>query len=236
MHKYDKDYQGEDLILLTGAPGSRWTSAHTRLTKCSTDFSSSEVSSEYWRIKTVQHPSPFIAGHSGVYWGPNHGIGEKFDDLHSCSKEYILDEINKGFTDNKGVRLVKSHWFSYNLNYLASMLPKAKILLCYGDELECYYWWNKCGGWGMGYPKYTWYQNDERMMRQIKEENYNILRFCTTHDLQLKYSSISEVCRELDIEFNIGNDSELNCKIAVFKGEILADFTHLQRSAFASRH
>lgn len=236
MHKYDNDYEGENLIFLTGAPGSRWSSAHNRLTQGSSDFSPSELSSTFWRMRTVQHSAPFIAGHGGIYWGPGNLLGQKFDNLHNCSKEYILDEINKGFTDNKGVRLVKSHWFSYNLNYLANMFPKAKIILCYADELECFYWWHKCGGWGMPYPNYTWYENDEGMLRRIKEENYNILKFCSTHNLQLEYQTISSLCQSLGVKFDKIKDAELNCKTAVFTGEIVADFTHLWRSGFASKN
>jgi hypothetical protein len=46
------------------------------------------------------------------------------------------------------------------------------------DELT-FDWWHKCGGWGITHPNYKWYENDERMKRQIAIENTAIRKFAT---------------------------------------------------------
>jgi hypothetical protein len=226
---YDNDdYAGEDLILLTGAPGSRWSSVHSILISCSDDFNKSEISPKPWRVKTIAYGTPLIANHRGVYWGPNNEFGEKFDYLHDCSKAYLLEEFNKPFKEPGKIKIIKSHWFSYNLKYLANVFPKAKIVLCYADEADCFYWWHKCGGWGIPYPDYTWYKNDSGMLKQIREENYHILRFCIENNLQLEFMKLPDLTDKLGINISKDFDYNLNCKIAVFTGPAVADFTHLR--------
>jgi hypothetical protein len=163
MIKFDigdlNDYTGEDLIFITGAPGSRFSGLYYKLCQHPEFNTSDWTINNRWnrQVKAIDGQSVHIGNHSGTYWGPGLGQGEKFDKLGSLSKAEILSELMQPFNNWDGIKLVKSHHWAYNLNYLLALFPRCKIVMCYGHYVDCFYWWQKCGGFSMTYPKYTWY-------------------------------------------------------------------------------
>lgn len=219
------DYDGSDLILLVGAPGSKWSAAY-RYLSTSPDINSTDKA--YHRefnhpfttdLKQIRH-STLIAQHQGAYWGPGNEFGDKFSFLHNCSKQYIYNEFKKAFENFDGRKIIKSHAFAYNLHYLSCMFPKATFVLCYRNDIDCFSWWHACGGWGINYPNYTWYENDTRMLDKIKEENYNILKFATDHNKSFERYTVGQLCDALDISReNVKDiDDTLKFKVAITKG------------------
>lgn len=175
-------YLGEDLIIAMGAPGSRWSGTIRTLTLLHKEINMSDESDnltydkEY--VTTESGRVRSIGWHRGAYWGPYHKQGHKFDKLDSMSKDEIVSEFQKPFSNwDYGTKFIKSHWFSYHIPQLMEMFPRAKFLAVYMKDKECFDWWHEVGGWDIKYPHYTWYNNDERMMNQIKTENSEILKY-----------------------------------------------------------
>jgi hypothetical protein len=210
------DNDGSDLIFLTGAPGSRWSSVHREMNQ-SPDINSSDVtkSRQYVHVATGNQLDS-QPNHSGVYFGPSNGLGEKLGYLHDCSKEYMLNEFSKGFESFEGIKIIKSHWFSYNLPYLKNSFPKSKIILCYMSDMECFSWWHKAGGWGITYPNYTWYRDDARMLEKIKEENSNILKFGIDCGVTFSHLTVKQVLGSLNLRMGEKHWTDVHkCKIAI---------------------
>ena len=213
------DNDGSDLIFLTGAPGSKWSSVHRQLSM-SPDINSSDITSDRQyshKVGNSNNPINSKPNHIGVYLGPYNQLGEKLDYLHNCSKDYLLQEFSKGFESFDGTKIIKSHWFAYNLPYLKNLFPKAKFVLCYRNEIECFSWWHQCGGWGITYPNYTWYQNDTRLLNKIKEENYNILKFAMDNQVNFKYPTVEELLNSLNIQLGEKHQptATFTCKISI---------------------
>ena len=229
------DYTGSDLIFLVGAPGSRWSGIYRTLSE-SPDINDTDKSPQrVYNFPTSGDPKlvekqPAVGQHSGAYWGPYNDVGERFDNLHNCSKEYIYNELSKAFINFNGKKIVKSHFFAYNLDYLAYMFPEATFLLCYKNDIICFSWWHTCGGWGINYPNYTWYKNDSNMLDKIKEENYNILKFAIDKEQTFKTYTVLELFNILNLEPD-GKESTYNnklpCKIAICRGSKTSDINYV---------
>ena len=90
-------YKGEDLILLTGCPGSRWSSTYNFISINSainiTD--QNDENSYHMTVKHVDGRLLSIGNHKGTYWGPYHQHGHRFDRLYELSKTEILKEVSK---------------------------------------------------------------------------------------------------------------------------------------------
>jgi len=114
------EYQGEDLILITGAPGTRW-SASIQSISSHPDINLSDHTEERQYERTAEYGDGSKAGigwHRGVYFGPGHEFGDTFDDLESWDKKSLLEEFKKAFSDwDYGVKIFKSHWFAYSLDH-----------------------------------------------------------------------------------------------------------------------
>jgi len=224
-------YQGEDLILMIGCPGSRWSNVHRWISEHpmvnNTDWSDEKS----WAAKTLNvfgEEVP-IGNHRGSYWGPYNYYGHGFDKLELMSKEEILTEFMEAYETWDKVKIIKSHWFAYNIPYLHSLFPKAKIVSCYVGDLESFYWWHKCGGWGLGYAGYSWYNDDMYMYEMIKQENENILKFHIDRDSDFKKRTRAELWEMLGFtkyELDGREDKILRCKIAVYSGDFIDNFNH----------
>lgn len=195
------EYTGSDLIFVIGAPGSRWSSTAKIICESSQVNISDRKSERQWSrpLTRLNGETGPIGSHFGAYWGPGNLFGQRFDYLHSLSKQELLSEFMEAFDNWDGKKVIKSHWFAYNIPYLNNVFPDAKIVMCYVPDVECWYWWHKCGGWGSKYANYSWYENDERMLEQIKQENSHILKFGIDRDLQFKRYETEELWRILDI-------------------------------------
>ena len=114
---------GKDMIFAMGAPGSRWSGILRAIQMYHNCINHSDDSPErkYDRYtKTSFDGKEVSAGwHRGAYWGPAHEFGQGFDDIKSnYTKETFLQECKKPFENWNGVKIIKSHWFAYNIKTL----------------------------------------------------------------------------------------------------------------------
>lgn len=165
-----------DLIFAMGAPGSRWSGILRTIQmyhKC-INTSDDRKDRQYDRHGWDKHNEKFrlYGWHRGAYFGPSHEHGQGFDDIRSnYTKESFLEEIKKPFDNWDGVKIIKSHWFAYNIDVLKEWFPDSKMIAVrYGDVYDMFAWWHFVGGWEIPYPHYDWYDNNKRMFEQIQKE------------------------------------------------------------------
>lgn len=198
------EYLGEDLILITGAPGTRWSASIQSITS-HPDINLSDQTEERSYERTASYEDGKKAGigwHRGVYFGPGHEFGDTFDELESWDKKSLLEEFKKAFSDwDYGTKIIKSHWFAYSLDHLHKCFPKAKIIAYYLPDELCFKWWQVVGGFDIAYPHYDWYKSHKRMLEQIKIENACSIKFAAEKGVPfLRYNSLAEVLRALDLD------------------------------------
>jgi len=191
-------YKGKDLIIATGTPGSRW-SGGIRCLQSQVDINITDENSIDF------YTNGDFGWHRGAYWGPNHRQGHNFDRLDLMNFDECVAEFKKPFTDfDTGIKVIKSHWFSYHIPQLREWFPEAKFLAFYQEDDFCFNWWHKVGGWNITYPHYDWYVNDERMREQIAIENSYI-----KEHFKLANRPITEVLEKLSLPFTLCTNEEL---------------------------
>lgn len=222
-------YSGEDLVLLVGCPGSKWSSIHRMLSENPKINNTDWARHREWdaTITDIYGETNNMGVHRGAYWGPGNEFGKDFDKLNILNKAYILNEFMQPYTKWDGVKVIKCHWFAYHLNYISQMFPKAKILSCYAGDVESFYWWHKCGGWGIGHGGYSWYENDSRLIDKIKEENSSILKFNMDRDILFNYNTLEDMWSNLEIPATTEKTSLTRCKIAIYHGGYIGNFKEL---------
>lgn len=132
------EYEGDDLIIAMGAPGSRW-SGSIRAIQTSVDVNTTDDDSE--RIYDLVDGEMPLGWHRGAYWGPYHEFGNNFDRLDDLTKEEVVSEFKRPFSNwNHGIKIIKSHWFSYHIPLLREWFPKAKLIAFYMPDDFCFDW------------------------------------------------------------------------------------------------
>ena len=182
-------------IFVAGAPGSKWSSVVKNI-YYSTDLDQSDYSD----ARTYYHDAGGTMDlmHLGAYFDP----GMEFDlppDLMTLSKDALEDIFNSAFT-GEGVRIIKSHIFAHNIDFLKACWPDCPIILVHRPDDACLGWWVKCGHFTITYPKYDKYYVGLRTMANIiKEQNAGIV------SATMKYSTKNALnntmlCNMLNIE------------------------------------
>ena len=182
-------------IFVAGAPGSKWSSVVKNIY-----YSPSLDQSDYSDERTYHHDASgkMELMHLGAYFDP----GMEFDlppELMTLSKDALEDIFNSAFTGN-GVRIIKSHIFANNIDFLKACWPDCPIILVHRPDDACLGWWVKCGHFTITYPKYDKYYVDLRTMANIiKEQNAGIVK------ATMKYSNKNPLnntmlCKMLNIE------------------------------------
>jgi hypothetical protein len=182
-------------IFVAGAPGSKWSSVVKNIY-----YSPSLDSSDYSDERTYHHDASgkMELMHLGAYFDP----GMEFDlppNLFTLSKDALEDIFNSAFTGD-GIRIVKSHIFANNIDFLKACWPDCPIVLVHRPDDACLGWWVKCGHFTITYPKYDKYYVDLRTMANIiKEQNAGIVK------ATMKYSTKNALnntmlCNMLNIE------------------------------------
>ena len=188
-----ENYTGKDLIIATGAPGSRWSGILRMLTANIDINVSDENEDRLYDHMAINPKTGKLAArgwHRGAYWGPDHDFGSQFDVINQLSKDEIVEQFKGPYANwEPGIKIIKSHWFAYHLPFLKKMFPEAKFVGVYRTNEECFEWWHICGGWDISYPHYYWYKNDERMKQKIAEENEHIMNFFSN----LEFRKIDEM-------------------------------------------
>lgn len=190
-------------IFVAGAPGSKWSSVVKNIY-----YSPSINRTDYSDDRTYYHDASgeMQLMHLGAYFDPGmeFGLPESMSTLTKKQAENLFD---KAFTENsEGVRIVKSHIFSYleNIEYLRELWPECPIVLVYRNDDSCLGWWVKCGHFNITYPSYDWYYKDlKHMATKIKEQNQGITNALWNY----KHKGLKEVktnielCDALNIEW-----------------------------------
>ena len=158
-------------IFVSGAPGSKWSSVVKNIY-----YSPNIDRSDYSDERTYYHDASgkMELMHLGAYFDP----GMEFDlpdNLMSLSKDALEDIFNSAFTGD-GVRIIKSHVFSHNIDFLKACWPDCPIIIVHRPDDACLGWWVKCGHFDITYPNYDKYYKDLRTMANIiSEQNQDIL-------------------------------------------------------------
>jgi hypothetical protein len=149
-------------IFCAGAPGSKWSSLIKNIY-----YSPSVDRSDYSEARTYWHDAPgqLELMHLGAYFDP----GMEFDlpaDLSTLSQAELERRFDEPFS-GKGVRIIKSHIFAHNIDFLRHTWPDAPIILAQRGDDACLGWWVKCGHFNITYPSYDKYYKDLRTMSGI---------------------------------------------------------------------
>lgn len=182
-----ENYDGADLILGTGVPGSKWSGVFKSLmyiTAINSENNGMRYGKDFYNTEkdmVITH-----GWHYGSYWGPNHEYGCNFDNLDKMTKKEIIKEFATPFSTWDKIKLVKSHWFVYHLPLLVKLFPRARIIAAYLPDDIAFRWWHKLGGWDIKYPPYDWFVGDKRMKKHIKYGNALVLSFLAERGIELK--------------------------------------------------
>lgn len=166
-------------IFITGAPGSKWSRVAKHL------WLSDSVDTSDERVEYNNHR----VSHTGSYFGPDMEYGRWFDmPFDQFTKEQLEVEFDKPFS-GQGVRIIKSHHFAYNLEYIKHTWPDCPIILVEREDDSCFTWWVLAGGFDITYPNYEWYSNYEIMYKQICKQNFEMKKFRKNNPTILSYSN-----------------------------------------------
>ena len=150
-------------IFMTGAPGSKWSSVSKNI------YYSSDIDrSDYSDARTYYHDASGTMQlmHMGAYFDPGMEFGGFFNEIDRHTREQCEAEFDRPFTGT-GVRIIKSHVFAHNIDFLKDHWPDCSIVLVQRPDDACLGWWVKCGHFGITYPLYDQYYQDLRTMSQI---------------------------------------------------------------------
>ena len=182
---------------MAGAPGSKWSSVVKNIY-----FSPDIDRTDYSDDRTYYHDASGTLElmHMGAYFDPGMEF-ELPEYLTYYPKEDAEKIFNKPFS-GKGVRIIKSHIFSYkeNIEYLRKNWPDCPIVLVHRPDDSCLGWWVKCGHFNITYPDYSGYYKDLKNMADcIKHQNKDILETWWQYRGKI-VSNNKELARALTIE------------------------------------
>ena len=179
-------------IFVAGAPGSKWSSVVKNI------YYSSDVDrSDYSEDRTYWHDAPGTRElmHIGAYFDP----GMEFDlptDISELSKVELERRFDEPFSGT-GVRIIKSHIFTHNIDFLRHTWPDCPIVLVHRGDDACLGWWVKCGHFNITYPSYSKYYKDLRQMAvEIKRQNTDMRKHWDY--ASFVYNNV-ELCNQLGI-------------------------------------
>jgi hypothetical protein len=181
-------------IFVAGAPGSKWSSVVKNI-YYSTDLDQSDYST----ARTYYHDAGGTMDlmHLGAYFDP----GMEFSlppDLFTLSKDALEDIFNSAFSGN-GIRIIKSHIFANNINFLKACWPDCPVVLVHRPDDACLGWWVKCGHFDITYPLYHEYYQDLRTMAGIiQDQNRGIQQAIARYPATCPNNNL-ELCKSLDI-------------------------------------
>jgi len=187
-------------IFVTGAPGSKWSSVVRNIY-----FSSSINQSDFSMERRYYHDASGKRQlmHLGSYFDPGMEFGSDFYILDSIEKEEAEAKFHKPFTNDVGIKIIKSHFFSYHLDHIKRTW-KDPIVLVYRNSDSCIGWWVRCGHFNITYPKYDYYSDIDSMVKYIDSQNKAIKKFIEENDVLQLHNSI-ELARALGINHDSVN-------------------------------
>lgn len=177
--KYKNKY-----IFLTGVPGSRWGRLERMLYNACPGLI--DMSSN---ISYLQDMPTHGTQHIYTFWGPYHQHGDGFDRLDLLGPEEVMRQIESAYDpDQEGWRIIRCHWFSYQLDWIVENLPDVDIMLVFREPEMSYRWWHESGGWDINYPNYAWFGTDENLKREIMTQTKLMHKFVKEKNLKIDYN------------------------------------------------
>jgi len=158
-------------IFVAGAPGSKWSSVTKNIY-----YSPNVDQTDYSDQRTYYHDASGSMDlmHMGAYFDPGMEFGTWFDRLSEYSPAECEAEFDQPFSGS-GVRIIKSHVFAHNIDYLKKHWPDSPVVLALRSNDSCLGWWVKCGHFDITYPLYhDYYKNLREMAVHIKQQNLDI--------------------------------------------------------------
>ncbi len=163
-------------IFVAGAPGSKWSSVVKNI-YYSADIDRSDYRDEWTYYHDAGDTGVKDLMHLGAYFDP--GMTSPLpENLSTLNREQLeaLFEPPFAFKESKGIRIIKSHVFSNNIDHLRKLFPETPIVIVHRNDDSCLGWWVKCGHFNITYPDYAEYFKDlNNMARIIKSQNKDIL-------------------------------------------------------------
>jgi hypothetical protein len=158
-------------IFMAGAPGSKWSSVSKHIYfSNSIDRTDASPEREYYH----DAPGTMQLMHMGAYFDP----GMEFDlpsDITTLTRTELETIFDSAFS-GEGVRIIKSHVFADQIDYIKDTWPECPIILVHRPDDACLGWWVKCGHFNITYPKYNKYYVDlKRMAFVIARQNIGIM-------------------------------------------------------------
>lgn len=157
-------------LFVTGAPGSKWSSVVKNIY-----FSPSIDYTDHIDERTYIKDG--VVMHMGAYWDPGmeFNLPKSLSILTRKQAEEIFDSPFSG----KGIRIIKSHIFSYqeNIEYLKELWPESPIVLVHRSDDSCLGWWIRAGQFNITYPNYKpFYKDIDTVAKLIEQQNVGILK------------------------------------------------------------
>lgn len=159
-------------IFVAGAPGSKWSSVVKNIY-----YSPSVDRSDYSDARTYYHDASgsLELMHLGAYFDPGMEFGSFFHRLHEHGWFECETEFDRPFSGT-GIRIIKSHVFADNIDYIKRTWPDCPIVLVHRPDDACLGWWVKCGHFDITYPDYHEYYKDLKTMAKIiQRQNRGII-------------------------------------------------------------
>jgi hypothetical protein len=174
------DVDGNDLLFITGAPGSRWSAVAYALS-----FADRIDSSD------------------GGDFGPRMELGNERRELDHLGKPEILERLHAPYAQPGGIKLVKGRFVSRYLDTLRDLFPEARFVLVHRPDDKCFDGWLEAGGFSLNFPDYSWYQELDHMRAQIAQDNGAILDFAARHGARFKrYRTSSSLLKALGLSYS----------------------------------
>jgi hypothetical protein len=137
--------------------------------------------------------------HLGAYFDPGMEFGKFFHRLPEYDYYQCEAEFDAPFSGT-GVRIIKSHVFANNIDYLKKTWPDCPIVLVHRDDDACLGWWVKCGHFDISYPDYAEYYRDLKTMAGIiRQQNEGIQKAMWNYPRKQPQTN-QELARMLNIE------------------------------------
>lgn len=160
-------------VFVTGAPGSKWSSV------CKNIYYSPGVDRSDHRPEWTYHhdaSGKMELMHLGAYFDPGM-ICNLPADLTPFSRQQLEQAFDSPFnTQSSGTKIIKSHIFSFNIDFLRDTFPDTPIVLVHRPDDACLGWWVRCGHFDITYPNYRpYYQDLKEMAVKIQQQNTGIL-------------------------------------------------------------
>ena len=154
-------------LFFTGCPGSRWSGIAQDLEQLP-----GVNTSDHSPLREYNHGQ--FSGHRGAYFG--HGM-EFSADLSYIPDNKLENRLNQPWQTTDGMKIIKSHDWSLQLQFIKDRFPDDWIMLVYRPTMSSYTWWIQAGGFNITYPSYTEYKTHEDIYLSIEQQNKCILSF-----------------------------------------------------------